>query len=207
MDLFEHDGDYSIHFNGQGLMHSRTSASEVTLGTLGCSRLEKDYEARVLIGGLGLGFTLSSVLESVGEKAVIDQIELVPEIIEWNRKHLRSLNGNCLDDPRTQTHLEDVTRFVRKASPESYDVILLDVDNGPEAMVSANNAILYSDSGVRSVRAALKKGGRAIFWSSTSDKPFETRLRKAQFTVKGVPAKTHPGAKRAAYWLFVADKG
>lgn len=206
MELFEHDGSYSIHFNGQGLMHSRTSASEVTLGTLGCDRMDHAKGGRVLIGGLGLGFTLSSVLESVGEHATVDQVELVPEIIDWNRKHLADLNGTCLEDPRAQIQLDDVTRFVRNAKPESYDAILLDVDNGAEAMVSASNSSLYSDSGVRSVRTALKPGGRAVFWSSTPDKPFEACLRKAKFTVRAVPAKVHPGAKRANYWLFVADK-
>tara|TARA_B110000037_G_scaffold220971_1_gene290374 strand:- start:876 stop:1499 length:624 start_codon:yes stop_codon:yes gene_type:complete len=205
MDLFEHDGAYSIHFNGQGLMHSRTSTSEKLLGTVGCEQLKDDVPSRILIGGLGLGFTLRSVLESVGPQAVVEQVELIPEIIEWNRKFLKDLNGEMLDDPRVVIRQEDVTKLVRKEERQSYDVILLDVDNGPVAMVSANNSALYSDSGIRSVRTILKPGGRVIYWSATPDPVFEKRLRKVGFNVKGVPAKVHEGAKRAAYWLFVAD--
>ncbi|MCH6258914.1 hypothetical protein MLD52_20325 [Puniceicoccaceae bacterium K14] len=106
-----------------------------------------------------------------------------------------------LEDSRVVLRQEDVTKLVRKGEPNSYDVILLDVDNGPVAMVSANNSSLYSEFGVRSIRNLLKPGGRVVFWSATPDKAFEKRLQKAGFSVKGVPA----AAKRAAYWLFVAD--
>ena len=204
--LYEHDGAYSINIRGQELMHSKACASELLLGKLGTEKLERDQPARVLVGGLGLGFTLRSVLESIGETARVEVVELIPEVVEWNRSYLLSLNGSLLDDARVTLVVEDATPLLRRALPESYDVILLDVDNGPVAMVAGSNASLYSKSGLRTIRSALSPRGRAVFWSAGPDRAFEGRLKKAGFDVAAVPAKVHESARRAAYLLYVADK-
>lgn len=205
MTLYEHDGKYCISYAGQELMHSGASASEILLGEIGVELLDRDAESRILIGGLGLGFTLRSVLENTGANSVIELIELLPEIVSWNREYLRSLNGELLDDPRVKIHTTDVVAYVRKAERARYDVILLDVDNGPVAMVSETNASLYSNSGLRWLRGSLKPEGRAVFWSAGPDLRFEDRLKRAAFRVSKVPAKVHAGSKRAAYLLYVAN--
>ena len=206
LTLYEHDGAYSIHFNGEGLMHSRTSASETLLGERGVARIQAGEKARVLIGGLGLGFTLRAVVDGLRAKSKIEVVELLPEIVEWNRNHLTGLNGMLVDKQRVSVRIADVTQVIRDAKPGSYNAIMLDVDNGPVAMVDENNTQLYSDEGLAMVFEALADKGRAVFWSAEADKAFEKRLRKAGFEITAVPAKTHNGAKRAAYLLYVADK-
>ena len=205
MTLYEHDGSYCISYAGQELMHSGANASEILLGEIGVELLDKDAEARVLIGGLGLGFTLRSVLQNVGPAVAVELVELLPEMVAWNREYLKSLNGEMLDDPRLEIHTTDVVAYVKKAERERYDVILLDVDNGPVAMVSEANASLYSNSGLRWLRGSLTPKGRAVFWSAGPDIKFEDRLKRAGFRVSKVPAKVHAGSKRAAYLLYVAN--
>ncbi|MDE0821772.1 MAG: hypothetical protein OSA95_11660 [Opitutales bacterium] len=204
LELVEHDGSYSISLDGKELMHSRATASETLLGSLGVVRLGQERVGRVLIGGLGLGFTLASALESVGAETKVEVVEMVPEVIEWNRTHLQHLNGSFLDDPRVEIHTADVTRFIRKAEPATYDAILLDVDNGPVAMVSEGNASLYSRTGIRSICRALKQDGRIVFWSAGPDEQFESRLGRAGLDVEAVPARSHETARCASYRLFVA---
>ena len=205
MALYEHDGKYCISYAGQELMHSGANASEILLGEIGVELLEHDASARILIGGLGLGFTLRSVLASTGPNVVVELIELLPKIVSWNREYLKSLNGELLDDPRLEIHTTDVVGYVRKAERARYDVILLDVDNGPVAMVSETNVSLYSNTGLRWLRGSLKPAGRAVFWSAGPDLRFEDRLKRAGFRVSKVPAKVHAGSKRAAYLLYVAN--
>jgi len=205
MALYEHDGKYCISYAGQELMHSGANASEILLGEIGVELLEHDATARILIGGLGLGFTLRSVLAGTGPNVVVELIELLPEIVSWNRVYLKSLNGELLDDPRLEIHTTDVVGYVRKAERARYDVILLDVDNGPVAMVSETNVSLYSNTGLRWLRGSLKPEGRAVFWSAGPDLRFEDRLKRAGFRVSKVPAKVHAGSKRAAYLLYVAN--
>jgi spermidine synthase len=205
--LYEHDGVWSMSLNGAELMHSKASASERLLGELGIQRVGRNRPARILIGGLGLGFTLRAVLESVGQEAVVEVVELLPDVIEWNRQHLQELNGALLDDARVRVIAQDVGSVIRESEEDRYDAILLDVDNGPVAMVSAENRWLYSSKGLKAVRRALVPGGRAVLWSAGPDKAFENRLRQLGFTVEAVPAKVHESAKRAAYLLYVADRG
>ncbi|NDV63479.1 spermine synthase [Puniceicoccales bacterium CK1056] len=204
--LYEHDGAWSMSLNGQELMHSRATASETLMGELGVEHLDKDGAPRILIGGLGLGFTLQSVLRSVSSKAIIEVVELFPDVVSWNREFLKDLNGSLLEDPRVEVRTEDVGGVIRSANPGTYDVILLDVDNGPVAMVVKANASLYSPSGTHSIRRALKRKGRAVLWSASQDKAFEERLTRQEFSVQAVPAKVHAGAKRPAYTLYIADR-
>ncbi len=205
LSLTEHDGSYSISLDGKELMHSRANASELLLGSLGVAQLNNETDARVLIGGLGLGYTLKSVLESVGDKTTIEVAEMIPEVIEWNRSYLKNLNGSLLDHSQVETRLADVTQLIQEAEPHTYDAILLDVDNGPNAMVADSNASLYSNKGIRSICRALKKNGRLIVWSAGSDQGFEKRLGHAGLKVETVRAKAHAGAKSPSHFLFLGD--
>jgi spermidine synthase len=206
LSLFEHDGAYSISLNGQEVMHSRASTSEELLGQLGVERLNEGEASRVLIGGLGLGFTLHTALKYSGAETIVEVVELIPEVVEWNRTFMNELNGSLLDDARVEIRQENVSRLIRKAKPKSYDAIILDVDNGPVAMLAKNNFSLYSNTGLRAIREALKPKGRVVFWSAGPEPLFEPRFGRIGFKVTAVPAKIHERAKRAAYMLYVGDR-
>lgn len=203
--LSEQDGAFAISLNGQELMHSRAHASEVRLGELGVALLGTQPAARVMVGGLGLGFTLARVLAGLKTDAVVDVAELLPAVVEWNRTFLQKLNGPALDDPRVRVHVGDAAKLIQQASADTFDAVMLDLDNGPVAMVTSSNRNIYSGTGLRNVKRVLKTGGRAVFWSASADAAFETRLQQAGFIVEAVPAKVHANAKRAAYLLYVAQ--
>ena len=207
MTLVEHDGSFCIRVNGQQLMHSAVATSEVELGRLGCERHTiRGAATRVLIGGLGLGFTLKSVLQATGPKAVVHVAELFPEIVAWNRTHLAGLNGALLKDKRVTVMVGDIRLLIQRAARLPYDVIVLDIDNGTTAMVKDDNNQLYSERGMQQIALALKPGGRAAVWSACPDAVLGKRLTKAGFQVRAVPAKLYAQAKRAAYMIYVADK-
>lgn len=206
LTLVEHDGAFCIRVNGQQLMHSAVTSSEIQLGTLGCERHAGKRGLRILIGGLGLGFTLKSVLQNAGRTAIVHVAELFPEIVEWNRRFLSNLNGKLLDDTRVGILEEDVKVVIRRNARTPYDVIILDIDNGTTAMVMKENNELYSQRGMDGIAAALKPGGRAAVWSACPDATIEKRLKKAGFEVQAVPAKLYASAKRSAYMIYVADK-
>ena len=206
LTLVEHDGSFCIRVNGQQLMHSSVTASELQLGTTGCERHRGKNGIRVLIGGLGLGFTLKSVLQNTAPGDTVHVAELFPEIVAWNRTFLAGLNGKLLDDPRVKIFEEDVSAVIRRAARTPYDVIILDIDNGTTAMVMTENNELYSQHGMEMIGRALKPGGRAAVWSACPDVAIEKRLRKARFEVQAIPAKLHATAKRSAYMIYVADK-
>lgn len=209
MGLYVHDGEYSISFKGQELMHSEASASELLLGELGVERLQDGSvdSPRVMVGGLGLGFTLKSTLAGLGAGARVDVYELVERVVDWNREFLGDLNGGLLEDSRVRVEIGDAVRVIRKGHPNTYDAMILDVDNGPTGMVKASNNSLYSHNGLRAVRRMLKPWGRAVFWSAGEDPHFKARLQTCGFRVGVVPAKVHVRAKRAAYRIYVADRG
>ena len=206
LTLHEHDGSFCIRLAGRELMHSQAAGSELALGEVGTAKLAQGKQARVLIGGLGLGFTLRSVLEHTGATLAVEVAELLPEVVAWNRTHLAALNGALLDDPRVTVKVGDVFELVRGAAPSGYAAILLDIDNGPSAMVQAANARLYDAHGLRLLATALAPGGRLVVWSAGEDRAFERRLAQAGFHVSTVPVKIHAGARQAAGRLFVGDK-
>jgi spermidine synthase len=206
LTLHEHDGSFCIRLAGRELMHSKAAASELALGEVGTAKLARGKPATVLIGGLGMGFTLRSVLECTGAEVAVEVAELFPAIVEWNREHLASLNGALLDDPRVTVKVGDVFEIVRAAAPASCAAILLDIDNGPAAMVQAANARLYDARGLRLLATALTRGGRLVVWSAGEDRAFERRLAQAGFQVTTVPVRIHAGARQAAGRLFVGDK-
>ncbi|MDB6125776.1 MAG: spermidine synthase [Pedosphaera sp.] len=204
--LYEHDGTYCIRLNEQELMNSKIAASELLLGELVVGRLPAQSDSCILIGGLGLGFTLKTVLNRVGAKATIEVAELIPQVVDWNREFLSHLNGTLLDDSRVKVFVEDVWDVIARAGRSRYDAIVLDVDNGPTAMVQKQNARLYQQNGLQRIASALKPGGRAAFWSARPDPAFANQLAKAGLKVELVPAKTYANAKRSAYTIYLADK-
>ena len=205
MALYEHDKSFSISLNGKELMNSKVTASESLLGEVGIEHINKDFSSQVLIGGLGLGFTLKSVLESGNIKMKIVLAELFSEVIEWNRTYLKLLNGMLLDKPCVNIKRENVFQLIRKTKARTYDAILLDVDNGPVAMVDVNNDQLYSTSGIRLMCRVLKKGGRIAVWSARPELKFEKRLGKFCRKFQRVAAKVYDGAKRARHVLYILD--
>jgi spermidine synthase len=163
--------------------------------------------ARVLIGGLGLGFSLREVLGLVGGDAEVIVAELVPEVVEWNRKFLADVNGALLEDPRVRVAVGDVWAAITNAKPGSFDAILLDVDNGPSAVVQNANNRLYDDRGLRKMWSALRPGGRLTIWSADDgEKAFVRRFRRAGFAVEVVAAKAMTKSKRCAHTIFVGEK-
>ena len=161
-------------------MTSRLSASEAALATLAAEKLQDRPKARVLIGGLGMGFTLRAALSAFGTDARIVVAELIPAVVRWARGPMAELFGGCLDDPRVELVEADVAKLIRAAKPR-YDAILLDVDNGPEAMTQSANDDLYSLRGLASARAALTHSGVLAVWSQGPDRAFAQRFEKAGF--------------------------
>ena len=201
--LLEHDGNYVLKVNGVPLMSTRDSLSEQTMADLGCRNLAKS--PRVLIGGLGFGFTLSRVAALCPANALIDVAELLPVIVDWNREFLSDVNGKHLDDPRVHTHVCDVAELLENTGDQRYHVIMLDVDNSPQAFVQSGNSALYDSAGIEKAKAALQPGGCVVYWSAHEDKPFARALAKVFSRVECVPAKAYPGAKKHTHTLFVAQ--
>lgn len=167
--------------NGKSLMSSRMHGSEQALAALAFRRMRAP-DACVLVGGLGMGFTLRAALDLLPGDATVVVAELVPAVVEWNRGSLGSLAGNPLRDTRVRVEIGDVADTLR-SSPGRFDAVLLDVDNGPDAFTATTNARLYNDHGLAAARAALKPDGVLAVWSAWEDRKFEQRLRYAGFTV------------------------
>lgn len=206
LSLHAYDGHFFLRVNGQPLMGTNAVDSEKLLAQLACERLQKQPATRVLIGGLGFGFTLKRVLELTHKRAIVQVAELLPEVVEWNREFLGAVNGTMIDDPRVDVTIADAFQIIASVPASHYDAILLDVDNGPTAMVSQDNARLYQIKGLAAIWRALKPGGRVAFWSASPDSAFARRLTHAGFVVEVVPAKAYPQARRMAHAIIVADK-
>lgn len=202
--LQEHDGQHYLRVDGVQLMSTTASSSEQQMAELACAHLPP--KARVLIGGLGFGFTLKRVLELVPAHASVHVAELLPEIVAWNREFLGEINGALLDDPRVTIHLGDVFELLKRTGKDRYDAILLDVDNSPDPLVQRGNARLYNRSGLDCVKAALQPRGRVVYWSANQDKGFARSLERVFKNVECISAKAYPKAKRFTHTLFVADR-
>ena len=203
--LLEDEGDYLIRLNGEALMHSAGASSEMQLGLLALEPV-RTPAPRVLIGGLGLGFTLRAVLDAGGPAARVEVVELLPEVVEWNRSHLSDLNGRLLDDPRVHLRVADVYDVLHEARQSPFDAIVLDVDNGPFAIVQGENRRLYHPRGIQRLATALVPEGRAAIWSAGFDPRFAERLSRAGFRVEAIPARLHPALDDYPYALYLADK-
>ncbi len=205
IQLRRRDDEYLILANGKPLMSSRLHGSEEALATLGCSRARALEQPRVLVGGLGMGYTVRAVLDLLPADAVVTVAELVPAVIEWNRGLLAALAGHPLRDRRIRLQAEDVG-FTLRANPAGFDAVLLDVDNGPAAFTAAGNARLYDNSGVAAAFAALRPGGTLAVWSAWPDRKFEQRLRYHGFLVDvaSVRARLKKGGPR--HTIFLGQK-
>lgn len=198
--------NFYIRIAGGGeLMNSLKHGSEDALGRLPCLRLKHRDSARVLIGGLGMGFTLVAALNELGPRAEVTVAELIPEVVEWNRGPLGDCSGRPLDDPRTRVHIGDVAKLLA-SRPGSFDVIALDVDNGPEGFTSKTNDRLYSTAGITATARALRPGGTLAYWSAGPDRVFPARLGKCGFRVEETIVRAH-GKKGARHVIWLANRG
>jgi spermidine synthase len=183
MKLIRRSDEYLILADGAILMSSRMHGSEEELATLACQRARTLEQPSVLIGGLGMGFTLRATLDVLSSEAMVVVAELVPAVVEWNRGPLGPLAGHPLKDKRVRVETRDVAAILG-SSPRQFDAVLLDVDNGPTALTASNNAWLYDSRGIAAARTALKTKGVMAVWAAQDDRKFEQRLRDGGFDVQ-----------------------
>ena len=200
--LYRHDADFSIKVNRQELMTSRAHESELELARLGCARLATHQSPAVLIGGLGMGFTLRQTLDLLQPGASVVVSELIPEVVTWNRTLLGELNHDPLRDPRVVLKICDVMSLIR-SSEHVFDAILLDVDNGPDALTSAGNDRLYSREGILTCMRALHAKGCLSIWSGSIDNAFEHRLRQVNLAFRRFHVPAYKGGKARSRCIWV----
>jgi spermidine synthase len=201
LTLFRHDGEYVIRVGVVPLMSTRQHHSEEKIAELACSPVRETPDARVLVGGLGFGFTLSAVLRVLRADARVVVAEIVAAIIDWNGNPDYELAGPALRDERVDVRHDDVMNVMRN-SVGAFDAIILDVDNGADALTTAGNAQLYGDSGIRTAVAALRPAGLLAYWSAGDDRAFVASLRRAGHTVATTRVGRHAGSRRM-HTIFV----
>lgn len=204
--FYQRGEDFSIEVAGitGDLMHSAIHGSEEALAEMALARLKDRSKVRVLVGGLGMGFTLAAALKHVGHKSEVVVAELVPQVVEWNKGPLGEKAGNPMLDARATVRVDDVARIVREMR-EAYDAILMDVDNGPEGLTQANNRWLYTMQGLQAFQDALRPNGVLAIWATHPDGPFTKRLGRAGFKVEEVKAFAHRD-KGTRHTLWFATK-
>ena len=200
--LMQRGGEFSMMLGQNELMSSRLSGSEEALATLACRRIDAVKRPHLLIGGLGMGFTLRAALAVLGSDARIMVAELVPAVIAWARGPMADIFGNSLDDPRASIREADVVDVIR-SHDSAFDAVLLDVDNGPEGLIRKANDALYDLKGLNAIRGALRPGGVLAVWSSGPNPLFSKRLRAAGFDVNevAVRATTKRTGSRHVIWF------
>ncbi|PWB84094.1 MAG: spermidine synthase [Methylocystaceae bacterium] len=203
--LMRRGGEFSIMLGANELMNSRLGGSEEALATLSCERILARPRPLILIGGLGMGFTLRAARDVLGATARIVVAELVPAVVAWARGPMAEVFGASLRDPRIRIEEADVGRLIR-AGRSTYDAILLDVDNGPEGLTREANDGLYAISGLSAARAALKPGGVLAVWSSGPDRNFTQRLRKTGFGVDEIKVRANGARGGARHVVWIATR-
>lgn len=209
--LHKYNGQIYLKYNGCELMSTAMTYSEQQLADYGCQHLltgtpTRPKHPKILIGGLGLGFTLKRTLELVGSPATVDVAELMSPVIDWNRTHLVEFNGPLLDDPRTVIIKGDLFDIVSKKKPGSYDALLLDIDNTSDDLITSGNDRLYSPGFLEKLRQVITPKGCVAYWMSESDPRFKKRLVKAGFLVEEFAAKQHERAKRPKHSILRARR-
>lgn len=204
LTLTRHTNEYVILADGQPLMSSRLHGSEEALATIGCRRARALASPCVLVGGLGMGFTLRAALECLPPAASVVVTEIVPAVVAWNQGPLGALARYPLHDPRVRIEEGDVAATMR-AGVGRFDAVLLDVDNGPAALTAPSNAGLYSASGIAAARASLRPGGILAVWSADDDRAFERRLRTGGFAVRRERVRGRPTRKGPRHIVFMAE--
>ena len=207
LTLSRENGAHVVRVRGELLMSSRLSGSEAAMADLVRPGVAEPVRGRVLVAGLGMGFTLRAVLDCAAADAVVDVLELLPAVVAWNREFLGEHAGYPLEDPRVRLHETDVLAYLA-GSTRRYAAILVDVDNGPEAFTVAANARLYQDDGLAAFYRALAPRGVLVVWSAFRSRRFERALGKAGFDARSVTARARAGsAKGARHTLFVGTRG
>lgn len=196
--------EFSIMLGSNELMNSRLSGSEEALARLSLEKLGKRDRIHVLIGGLGMGFTLRAALAEIGNGAKVTVAELVPAVTDWARGPMAGIFNGCLDDPRVTVKQGDVARLIDTVRQE-FDAVLLDVDNGPEGLTQDSNDTLYSFAGLKAARDALKPAGVLAVWSSAPDRGFTRRLQQSGFAAEAVTVRAH-GKRGAKHTIWLAAK-
>ncbi|WP_315758960.1 MULTISPECIES: spermidine synthase [unclassified Bradyrhizobium] len=204
--LMQRGKEFSIKLGSNELMNSRLHGSEEALATLSCARIKAEPAPRLLIGGLGMGFTLRAALKVLGSRARVTVAELVPAVIAWARGPMAELSGASLADLRVDIREADVVKLIA-AARGAYDAILLDVDNGPQGLTRQSNDALYDPTGLRTAFAALRPGGVLAVWSSHPDDRFAPRLRKAGFAAEEINIRaTGRGGGGARHVIWIATR-
>ncbi len=189
---------------GRGeLMNSRVIGSEKALAELACKKMGNPVRPRLLIGGLGMGFTHAAALAAAGPDAEVLVAELVPEVVDWNRNLIGEPAGHPLSDPRSRVFVGDVAELLR-AEPDGFNAILLDVDNGPHALIRRENNWLYGLEGLAAASKALRKGGVLAVWSAGPDAQFTARLKRAGFRTELVIVRPHRAGKGPRHHIWLA---
>jgi spermidine synthase len=201
--LMRRGSEFAIKLGSNELMNSRLTATEQALATLACDKIKTRKAPKILIGGLGMGFTLRAALTVLGTQAKIDVAELVPAVVAWARGPMADLFGDSLTDPRVAVHETDVVDMIR-APDACYDAVLLDVDNGPNGIVRKANDRLYDVNGLAAAHRALTQGGVLAVWSSAADAKFTARLRKSGFAVSENAVRAKGPQGRAQHFIWVA---
>ena len=204
--LIQRGDEFSIHLKGAGgiLMSSRVHGSEVALAELGCAHIQGKDNTMVLVGGMGMGFTLAAALKATSKSSKVVVAELVPEVIEWNKGPLGECADRPLNDHRVVVNIGDVAELF-KTKQATYDAVLLDVDNGPESFAHADNNKLYSTESLQAIQQTLKPGGVLAIWSAWHDQKFPLRLKKARFKVETKTVRAHKG-KGSRHTIYLARK-
>lgn len=203
--LYQRGDEFSIKIPGRGeLMNSRVTGSEQALADLACQRLAGRARPRVLVGGLGMGFTLAAALRALPSEAEVVVAELVPEVVEWNRALIGAPAGHPLADPRSEVFVGDVGALMRR-SPAGFDAILLDVDNGPEGLIRRDNDWLYTVEGLQTAHRALRPEGVLAVWSAGPDRLFTSRLHHAGFRVEEHRVRGHGPGKGARHTIWLGS--
>jgi spermidine synthase len=205
MVLYQHDRDFAIEINGQELMHSRHHESERALARLGCAHLGGRKAPIVLIGGLGMGYTLHQALDMLSPDAQVVVGELLGAVVQWNREFLGELNGQPLGDERVDLKTGDIVELIL-GSKSRFDSILLDIDNGPNAMTDAGNRRLYGREGIEACRQALREQGCLAVWSAEPSKKFEQLLMSCSFHVRRYRVPAYKGSKSRSRFIWVASE-
>ena len=203
--LMRRGDDFSMMLGQNELMSSRLSGSEEALATLACRRIAAVKRPSLLIGGLGMGFTLRAALAVLGPDARIMVAELVPAVIAWAKGPMAGLFGACLEDPRTSIRQADVIEIIQ-AHAAAFDAVLLDVDNGPEGLIRKANDALYDLKGLQAIRRALRPGGVLAVWSSGPNASFTKRLRDAGFGVDEVAVRATGKRSGARHVIWFATR-
>ncbi|HZG09793.1 MAG TPA: hypothetical protein VEZ70_12505 [Allosphingosinicella sp.] len=203
LKLFQRGDEFSIMLGATELMNSRKSGSEEALATLACAALAGRPAPRVLIGGLGMGFTLRAALQALPAGAAVTVAELVPAVVAWARGPMAHLQQGSLDDPRVTIREGDVAALIA-AAPAVWDAILLDVDNGPGGITVESNDGLYGPAGLAAARRALRPGGVLAVWSSAPDAAFTARLHRAGFKAEEHVVRGGKGGRGPRHLIWIA---